>query len=131
MLGTLRDGAQRLVTEALQAEFVEYVAKFAKRRDGEGRLAVVRNGWQPRPEVLTGLDGGGAEGSAAHRGAGRVPLGASAAVSAPREDCRCGVAVVVEGAKFSNEIEVKMETRVRPKNQSTAAATRLSRILQT
>jgi len=51
----LRDGAQRLIAEALQLEFDEYLAQFAERRDDEGRLAVVRNGWQPRREVLTGL----------------------------------------------------------------------------
>jgi putative transposase len=51
----LREGAQRLIAEALQTEFDEYVAQFAKRRDDEGRLTVVRNGWQPRREVLTGL----------------------------------------------------------------------------
>ena len=51
----LREGAQRLIAEALQAEFDEYLAQFAERRDDEGRLAVVRNGWQPRREVLTGL----------------------------------------------------------------------------
>jgi putative transposase len=51
----LREGAQRLIAEALQAEFDEYLGQFAERRDDEGRLAVVRNGWQPRREVLTGL----------------------------------------------------------------------------
>ena len=51
----LREGAQRLIADALQAEFDEYLAQFAERRDDEGRLAVVRNGWQPRREVLTGL----------------------------------------------------------------------------
>jgi putative transposase len=49
----LREGAQRLIAEALQAEFDEYLGQFAERRDDEGRLAVVRNGWQPRREVLT------------------------------------------------------------------------------
>lgn len=51
----LREGAQRLIAEALQAEFDEHLEQFAERRDDEGRLAVVRNGWQPRREVLTGL----------------------------------------------------------------------------
>ncbi|MGC2031795.1 MAG: IS256 family transposase [Steroidobacteraceae bacterium] len=51
----LREGAQRLIAEALQAEFDEHLERFAERRDDEGRLAVVRNGWQPRREVLTGL----------------------------------------------------------------------------
>ena len=51
----LREGAQRLIAEALQAEFDEFLAQFAERRDDQDRLAVVRNGWQPRREVLTGL----------------------------------------------------------------------------
>ena len=40
----LREGAQRPLADALQAEFDEYLAQFAERRDDEGRLAVVRNG---------------------------------------------------------------------------------------
>jgi transposase-like protein len=51
----LREGAQRLIVEALQIEFDEYLAQFAERRDDQGRGAVVRNGYQPRRELLTGL----------------------------------------------------------------------------
>jgi putative transposase len=51
----LREGAQRLIAEALQAEFDEFLSQFAAHRDENGRAAVVRNGWQPRREVLTGL----------------------------------------------------------------------------
>jgi transposase-like protein len=51
----LREDAQRLIAETLQAEFDVYLGQFAERRDDEGRLAAVRNGWQPRREVLTGL----------------------------------------------------------------------------
>ncbi len=51
----LREGAQRLIAEALQAEFDEFLSQFAERRDDQGRAAVVRNGCQPRREVLTGL----------------------------------------------------------------------------
>lgn len=51
----LREGARRLIAEALQAEFDEFLSQFAARRDDQDRLAVVRNGWQPRREVLTGL----------------------------------------------------------------------------
>lgn len=51
----LREGAQRLIAEALHAEFDEFLSQFSERRDDQGRLAVVRNGWQPRREVLTGL----------------------------------------------------------------------------
>ncbi len=51
----LREGAQRLIAEALQAEFDEFVSQFVGQRDELGRAAVVRNGFQPQREVLTGL----------------------------------------------------------------------------
>ena len=44
----LREGAQRLIAKALQVEFDEYLGQFAERRAGDGRLAVVRNRWQPQ-----------------------------------------------------------------------------------
>jgi putative transposase len=51
----LREGAQRLIGEALQVEFEEFLSRFAERHDGLGRAAVVRNGFLPQREVLTGL----------------------------------------------------------------------------
>ena len=33
----LREGAQRLIAEALQAEFDEFVSQFAEQRDDAGR----------------------------------------------------------------------------------------------
>ena len=51
----LRDGAQRLVAQAVQAEFEEFLARFARARDEDGRSAVVRNGFQPERKILTGL----------------------------------------------------------------------------
>jgi putative transposase len=51
----LREGAQRLIAEALQAEFDEFLVQFAEQRDEHGHAAVVRNGLQPRRELLTGL----------------------------------------------------------------------------
>ncbi|SRR6266545_6497407 len=51
----LREGARRLIAEALQFELDEYLEQFAEHRDGQGRAAVVRNGWQPARELLTGL----------------------------------------------------------------------------
>jgi len=51
----LREGAQRLIAEALQAEFEEFLSQFAEQRDDHGRAAVVRNGLQPRRELVTGL----------------------------------------------------------------------------
>lgn len=51
----LRDGAQRLVAQAVQAEFEEFLARLSGERLEGGRAAVVRNGFQPEREVLTGL----------------------------------------------------------------------------
>jgi len=51
----LREGAQRLIAQALQAEFDEFMSRFLAQRDELGRAAVVRNGFQPEREVLTGL----------------------------------------------------------------------------
>jgi len=51
----LREGAQQLIVEALQAEFEEFLSQFAGQRDEHERAAVVRNGFQPRRELLTGL----------------------------------------------------------------------------
>jgi len=51
----LRDGAQRLVAQAVQAEFEEFLGRFSGEGPDDGRAAVVRNGFQPEREVLTGL----------------------------------------------------------------------------
>jgi transposase-like protein len=51
----LRDGAHRLVAQAVQAEFEEFLTRFSGGRLEDGRAAVVRNGFQPAREVLTGL----------------------------------------------------------------------------
>src|SRR5436309_556852 len=51
----LREGARQLIVEALQAEFEEFLSQFAGQRDEHERAAVVRNGFQPRRELLTGL----------------------------------------------------------------------------
>ena len=50
----LREGAQRLVAQAVQAEFDEFLARFLGKRVKDGRAAVVRNGFQPERDVLTG-----------------------------------------------------------------------------
>jgi hypothetical protein len=40
----VRDGAQRMLGEALQAEVEAYIAQFREERDEHGRRLVVRNG---------------------------------------------------------------------------------------
>ncbi len=51
----LRAGAQRLVRQAIEAELAELLARYTDQRDGAGRPAVVRNGYLPERQVLTGL----------------------------------------------------------------------------
>jgi transposase-like protein len=51
----LQERAQRLVAEAVQVEFEEFLARFAGQRAEDGRAAVVRNGFQPERELLTGI----------------------------------------------------------------------------
>ena len=50
----VRTGAQRMLTEAIEAEVEQYVQRFRDERDADGRRLVVRNGTaRPRP-VVTG-----------------------------------------------------------------------------
>jgi transposase-like protein len=49
----VREGARRMLAEALAAEVDAYVAQFAAERGGDGRRLVVRNGYHRSREVLT------------------------------------------------------------------------------
>ena len=49
----VREGARRMLAEALQAEVDAYVAQFRDERDENGRRLVVRNGTHRLREVLT------------------------------------------------------------------------------
>src|SRR5919108_5320310 len=49
----VREGARRMLAEALQAEVDAYIAQFAGERDDHGRRLVVRNGSHQPREVLT------------------------------------------------------------------------------
>jgi putative transposase len=49
----VREGARRMLAEALQAEVDAYIAQFAAERDGNSRRLVVRNGYHQSREVLT------------------------------------------------------------------------------
>lgn len=50
-----REGARRMLTEALEAEVAEYVAKFRQIRDASGKQLVVRNGYMPERKIQTGV----------------------------------------------------------------------------
>src|SRR5215831_17112304 len=49
----VREGARRMLAEALRAEVDAYIAEFAGVRDEGGRRLVVRNGYREPREVLT------------------------------------------------------------------------------
>ena len=51
----LREGARRIIRQAVEAELEAYLAEHAGERDAQGRRAVVRNGYLPSREVLTGV----------------------------------------------------------------------------
>ena len=51
----LRDGAQRMLVAALEAEVESYLAEHANQRDDSGQRLVVRNGRSPERSVQTGL----------------------------------------------------------------------------
>ena len=51
----IRCGARELIGKALEAEVAELLAEFAGRQDERGRAAVVRNGYHPAREILTGI----------------------------------------------------------------------------
>jgi transposase-like protein len=51
----IRDGARKLISEALESEVSELLSDFSGRRDASGRAAVVRNGYQPERAIQTGI----------------------------------------------------------------------------
>jgi transposase-like protein len=80
----VREGARRMLAEALQAEVDAYISRFAGERDENGRRLVVRNGSHQSREVLTS--------------AGAVE------VVAPRVNDRRSDPVTGERARFSSAI---------------------------
>src|SRR3954451_5422848 len=80
----VREGARRMLAEALQAEVDDYIVRFAAERDEHGRRLVVRNGSHRPREVLTS--------------AGAVE------VTAPRINDRRTDAETGERARFSSAI---------------------------
>jgi putative transposase len=51
----LRDGARRLLAEAVEAEVAAWIDAHAHLKDPAGRRQVVRNGYLPGREIQTGL----------------------------------------------------------------------------
>lgn len=55
LTGILRDGAQRLLAQAVEAEVAEWIASRADLTDEAGRRQVVRNGYLPKRSITTGI----------------------------------------------------------------------------
>jgi putative transposase len=55
LTAVLRQGAQRLLAQAIEVEVAMPLAQYADRCDGQGRQAIVRNGYLPECEVQTGI----------------------------------------------------------------------------
>ena len=51
----LREGAQRMLIQAIENEVDEFIEKHSTRVDRDGRRVVVRNGYSPEREIVTGL----------------------------------------------------------------------------
>jgi putative transposase len=51
----VRQGARQIIRRAVEAELAVFLDAHATARDAQGRQAVVRNGYQPEREVLTGI----------------------------------------------------------------------------
>ena len=51
----LRSGAKKLIEQAVQAELEEVLQPYAEQKTGQGRRRVVRNGYQPERDLLTGV----------------------------------------------------------------------------
>lgn len=55
MTELLQTGARQLIQKAVEAELAELLARYAQATDAEGRAAVVRNGYLPEREIVTGI----------------------------------------------------------------------------
>lgn len=55
LTGILRDGAQRMLATAIEAEVTDWIDCHAHLKDGNGHRQVVRNGFMPERNITTGL----------------------------------------------------------------------------
>ena len=55
LTGLLREGAQRLLAQAVEAEVAAYIEAHGELRDAQGRRLVVRNGHKDERELQTGV----------------------------------------------------------------------------
>src|ERR1700689_5373261 len=53
--GILREGAQRMLAQAIEAEVAEWIEQHSPLVAADGRRQVVRNGYLPQRTITTGL----------------------------------------------------------------------------
>jgi len=51
----LRDGAKKMLQQALENEVAEFLEKHSNSRDENGLKTVVRNGYTPPGDIVTGI----------------------------------------------------------------------------
>jgi transposase-like protein len=51
----LRQGAQQLLAQAIEAEVAEFLQQYSEQQDESGRTRLVRNGYLPRRTIQTGI----------------------------------------------------------------------------
>ncbi len=51
----LRNGAQQLIAEAVEAELQSLLSQYTALRDPNGHQLIVRNGYLPERDILTGI----------------------------------------------------------------------------
>jgi putative transposase len=73
----LRDGARTLLAQAVEAEVVEYLARYQGERDEVGRARMVRNGYLPERTIQTGLGQVAVKAPRVHDRSGQVRFSSS------------------------------------------------------
>lgn len=52
---SLKIGAKKLIHQAIQAELAVFMEQYSTRLTSDGKASVIRNGYQPEREILTGI----------------------------------------------------------------------------
>ena len=55
LTGLLRSGARELIARAVQSGLAEFFAQYQGMRDDQGKALLVRNGYLPQREIMTGV----------------------------------------------------------------------------
>lgn len=55
LTAVLREGARKLLAQAIAAEVADFLAQHRELRDERGRARLVRNGYLPEREIQTGI----------------------------------------------------------------------------